>query len=156
MGKRRPSIPAGQFAFTFDVPIPAREGSALAGLDKQVAATVALMLKEDPRPSRFLIAAAMSELLDEEVTKAMLDKYASESSETHAISFARMLALTAVTERFDLLDRLTRQIGAALLVGPEIMTAELGNIDRQIAELRERRRTIERSAPTIAGGRTKA
>ena len=156
MGKRRSSIPAGQFAFTFDVPTPAREGSALAGLDRQVAATVALMLKEDPRPSRFAIAAAMSELLDEEVTKAMLDKYASESSETHAISFARMLALTQVTERYDLLDRLIRRVGAALLVGEEILTAELGQIDRQMADLRERRRMLASAAPVISGGRSKA
>jgi hypothetical protein len=156
MGKRRPSIPAGQFAFTFDVPSRAIGAAALAGLDREIAATVALMLKEDPRPSRFPIAAAMSELLDEEVTKAMLDKYASESSEAHAISFARMLALTQVTERYDLLNRLTRRIGAALLVGPEILTAEIGQIDRQMVELRERRRVLAGAAPVISSGRIKA
>ena len=156
MKKRRPAVPPGQFAFTFDVPSPARGGCALAGLDREIAATVATMLKEDPRPSRYAIAAAMSELLDEEVTKAMLDKYASESSEAHAISFARMLALTQITERYDLLDRLTRRIGAALLVGEKILTAELGQIDRQIAALRDRRRAIAGAAPVIASGRSKA
>lgn len=155
MGKRRPAVPAGQFAFTFDVPTPARGGSALAGLEREIAATVATMLKEDPR-TRYLIAAAMSELLDDDVSKSMLDKYASESSEAHAISAVRLLAMTQVTERYDLLDRVTRRIGAALLVGEEILTAELGHIDRQIAELRERRRSIEHAAPVIAGGRMKA
>ena len=152
MGKRRPSIPAGQFAFTFDVPTPAREGSALAGLDRMVAATVATMLKEDTR-SRYEIAGRVSELLDDDVSKPMLDAYASEARENWSISAARLLALTSVTERYDLLDRLTRQIGAALLVGPEILTAELGHIDRQIAELKKRRSSIEHAAPVIAGGR---
>lgn len=152
MGKRRPSIPAGQFAFSFEQPAPARAASSLAGLDREIAATVALMLKEDER-SRFEIAGKVSELLDEDVSKSMLDAYASEAKETHSISAARLLALTAVTDRHDLLDRLTRRIGAAVLVGPEILTAELGHIDRQIAELKDRRRSIERAAPVISSGR---
>ncbi len=152
MGKRRPSVPPGQFAFTFEVPKPAKTASALAGLDREVAATVAVMLKEDAR-SRFALAGAVSELLDDDVSKAMLDAYASEARENHAISFARLLALTAVTERHDLLDRLTRRIGAALLVGEEIMTAELGQIDRQMEELKRRRRALAGAAPVISTGR---
>lgn len=154
-GKRRPSVPPGQFAFTFDVPTPARGGAALAGLDREIAASVSTMLKEDSR-SRFVVAGAVSELLDEDVSKAMLDAYASEAKETHAISAARLLALTAVTDRYDLLDRLTRRIGAALLVGEEILTAELGQIDRQIDQLKQRRRAIAGAAPVISAGRTKA
>lgn len=154
MGKRRPAVPPGQFAFTFDVPAPARGGSALAGLEREIAATVSTMLKEDSR-SRYEIAGALSELLDDDVSKAMLDAYASEAKEAHAISFARLLALTQVTDRYDLLDRLTRRIGAALLVGEEILTAELGQIDRKIQALRDRRRAIAGAAPVIASGRNR-
>lgn len=155
MGKRRPSVPPGQFAFTFDVPSPARVPSALAGLDREIAATVALMLNEDQR-SRYQLAGAVSELLGDDVSKGMLDAYASEAKETHAISAARLLALTSVTDRHDLLDRLTRRIGAALLVGAEVLTAELGHIDRQIEALKQRRRTIAESAPVISTGRKSA
>lgn len=155
MGKRRPSIPPGQFAFTFDPPAPARAGASLAGLGREIAATVALILKEDGR-SRFEIAGKVSELLNEDVSKSMLDAYASEAKESHAISAERLLALVAVTDRHDLLDRLTRQIGAALLVGEEIKTAQLGHIDRQIAQLKAERRSIESAAPLITGGRSNA
>lgn len=155
MRKRQASIPAGQFAFSFDAPAPAQTESSLAGLDREASATVALMLKEDSR-DRWSIAAAMSALLGEEVSKPMLDQYAAESKDGFNISFARMLALTAATSRFDLLDRLVRRTGAALLVGEEIKTAQLGHIDRQIARLRAERRSIESVAPLITGGRSEA
>ncbi len=152
MGKRRPSIPAGQFAFSFDPPAPARAESSLAGLDREVSATVALILKEDER-DRYEIAAAMSRVLGDEITKQMLDGYASEARDTFNIPFVRMLALVSVTDRHDLLDRHVRRIGAALLVGDEIRTAEIGHINRQMAKLKERLRAIEGIAPVIATGR---
>ncbi len=151
MKKRRASIDASQLGFTFEPPAPASGAAGLAGLDRVVAATVALILKEDPR-SREEIAGAVSALLAEPVTKMMLDAYASEAREDHNISAARLLALVAVTERHDLLDALVRRIGAALLVGGEIATAELGHIDRQIAQLRERRRHVEGMAMPIKRG----
>jgi hypothetical protein len=91
----------------------------------------------------------MSELLDEDVSRWMLDAYASEARDNHNISADRFLALIAVTNRFDILDAAVRRIGAALLVGDEIKTAELGNIDRQIAALKTRRKSIEHSAPVV-------
>jgi hypothetical protein len=141
LNKRRASIDPSQLGFTFDPPAPARRAAELAGLDRVVAATVALVLKDDPR-SREEIAGAMSALLDAPVTKLMLDAYASEAREQHSISAARLLALIAATDRHDLLDTLVRRIGAALLVGEEIATAEIGHIDSEIARLRERRKAV--------------
>jgi hypothetical protein len=68
----------------------------------------------------------MSDLLDEEVTRFMLDAYASEAREGHNISASRFLALIAVTNRHDILDHILRRIGAAVLVGAEIATARVG------------------------------
>lgn len=133
---------AEQLGFTFDPPAPARRDADLAGLERVVAAAVAIALKEDTR-SRFEIAGAVSALLDDEVSKAMLDAYASEAREAHNISAARLLALTAVTERFDLLDALLRRIGAALLVGDELRTARLGHLKAQEKALRAEIRKLE-------------
>lgn len=141
MGKRRPSIDPSQLGFTFEPPVPARGDAALAGLEKRYAATVALALKEDER-SREEIAGAMSALLAERVSKEMLDAYASEAREGHNISAARFEALIAVTDRFDLLDARMREIGASVLVGEEIAAAEIGHIDSQIAQLKDRRRRL--------------
>jgi len=152
MTKRRPAVHPGQFAFTFDPPAPARGAAALAGLGREIAAVVGLILKEDPR-DRYAIAAEMSALLGEEVSKGMLDSYAAEAKQKHAISAERLLALIAVTNRHDLLDGLTRRIGAALLVGDEILTAELGHIDSQMARLRERRKSLAQRVQPIGRGR---
>jgi hypothetical protein len=134
MAKRRASIDPAQLGFTFDPPMPARSEADLAGLDRVVAASVAHAMNEDGR-SRFEIAGAISSLLADDVTKLMLDAYASEAREGHNISAARLLALIAVTDRFDLLDALVRRIGAALLVGEELHAARLGHLQAQRARL---------------------
>lgn len=152
MRKRRPALDDSQLGFTFAVPRPARQEAELAGFDRLLASTVARILKEDTR-SRDEIAGAMSALLSEQVTKLMLDAYASEAREQHNIPAHRFLALIAVTDRHDLLDIITRRIGAAVIVGEEIITAEIGHLDRQIAALRDRKRAIETKANPIGRGR---
>ncbi|WP_288457801.1 hypothetical protein [uncultured Sphingomonas sp.] len=151
MGKRRASIDPAQLGFTFEPPSRVAEEAGLAGLDRVIAAKVALALKEDGR-SRFVIAGAMSALLDEEVSKPMLDAYAAEARDQHNISAARLLALIAVTERFDLLDRLVRRIGAALLVGEELRTARLGHLRAQQRALQSEIRKLEGHVAPIARG----
>ncbi|MFC3442575.1 hypothetical protein ACFOKF_15475 [Sphingobium rhizovicinum] len=150
MAKPRASI--DQFAFTFDAPAPATQPAALAGSDAQIAGMVSEALKNQDRG---LIAAKMSILLDEEVSKHMLDAYASPARDGHNISFARLRPLIAVTNRFDLLDRELRPIGAAVLVGDEIYTAEIGHIDSEIAKLQQRRKDLARLHPTITRNRRK-
>ena len=152
MSKTRAS--ANQFAFTFDAPQPATLPAALAGIDARIARTVAEILKHDDR-DRTVIAAEMSVLLSYEVSKAMLDAYASPARDEHNISFSRMLALISVTNRFDLLDRETRPIGAAVLVGEEIYTAEIGHIDSEIEKLLRRKKDLKRINPTITRNRRK-
>jgi len=151
MGKRRPAFSDNQLIFSFDAPVPAREAAALAGLGKMVASAVARVLHEDDR-DRYDIAGRMSALLDETVSKEMLDGYAAEAREGHNISFHRMLALIAATDRHDVLDAMMRKIGAAVLVGEEIHTAQLGHIDRKIAALQAEKKRIAGSAKPIGRG----
>lgn len=152
MAKKPASL--DQFAFTFDAPQPATLPAALAGMDARIARTVAEALKDDGR-DRAVLAIEMSQLLAEEVSKAMLDAYASPARDGHNISFARMCALIAVTNRFDLLDRELRAIGAAVLVGDEIYTAQVGHIRSEIVRLQQQLKTVERLHPTITRSRRK-
>lgn len=141
-----------QLAFAFEAPRPATHAAALAGMDARVARTVGEALNSDSR-DRAVIAAEMSVLLDDEVSKAMLDAWSAPGKGLHNISFSRMLALIAVTNRFDLLDRELREIGAAVLVGDEIHTARLGHLKSKIAELQAELRAVERMAEPIERGR---
>ncbi|PTR11793.1 MULTISPECIES: hypothetical protein [unclassified Novosphingobium] len=141
-----------QLGFVFTAPVAATGAAALAGLEQRICRTVGAMLNSDTR-QRELIAAEMSILLDEEVSRAMLDAYSSPARDQHKVPMSRFLALVAVTQRHDLLDPLMREIGAALLIGEEVKTARLGQIERAMAMLDEERRKISATAPLIRGDR---
>lgn len=117
-------------------------------MDSRVARVVGEALNGDAR-TREVIAAEMSVLLDAEISKLMLDAYASPARGEHNISFARFCALVAVTNRFDLLDRELREIGAAVLVGDEIHAARLGHLKAEKARLDRLIRDAERVAQPI-------
>src|SRR3546814_12830357 len=106
----------------------------MAGSDARTARMVGEILNSDPR-AREVIAAEMSVLLDDQVSKAMLDAWSAPGKDAHNISWSRLRALLLVTHRFDLLDRVLRELGAAGLVGAEIPTARLGHLTTPIAEL---------------------
>lgn len=150
MGKRK--VSADQIAFAFDAPEPARVPAALAGLEAQIARSVGTILHDDER-SREVIAAEMSVLLDEEVSKAMLDAYASAAREGHKVPFSRYLALIAVCDRHDVLDQVVRPIGAAVLVGEEVHTARVGHVRQQMKHLQAELRRLEQTAPMIRGSK---
>lgn len=141
-----------QLGFTFETPVAASGAAALAGLEQRICSTVGTILNSDSRP-REIIAAEMSILLAEEVSPRMLDAYSSPARADHKVPMSRFLALVAVTKRHDLLDPLMREIGAAVLVGEEVMTARLGQIDREIARLRDEQKKLAATAPLIRGER---
>jgi hypothetical protein len=137
-----------QFIFTFDAPEPATNAADLAGLDRMIAASVARALRDDSR-TREDVAWAMSELLGEEVTRFMLDAYASEARDNHNISAGRFFALIAATSRHDILDHVLRRIGAAVLVGEEIATARAGHLRCTIKRLQGELKQVEHHARPI-------
>lgn len=141
----------GQLGFAFEAPIARTGLAAMAGLERRISATVGTILASDSR-SRAVLAAEISDLLDEPVSKEMLDAYASPAREGHKVPMSRFMALVAVTGRHDLLDPLMREIGAALLVGEEVLTARVGHVRQQIRELQAEMRRLEGSAPLIRAG----
>lgn len=143
-----------QMGFVFDPPQAASLPAELAGLERQISGAVATILREESSP-REVVAAQMSVLLDEEVSRAMLDAYASPAREGHKVIMSRFLALVAVCVRHDVLDQVMRTIGAAVLVGEEVHTARLGHIDQEIARLKAERSKVAASAPLIREGRVK-
>lgn len=147
MSRNRGNSP-DQFIFTFDPPTPATNAADLAGIDRMIAASVSRALRDDSR-TREDIARAISELLGEEVTRFMLDAYASEARDHHNISAGRFLALIAATSRHDILDHVLRRIGAAVLVGEEIATARAGHLRATIDRLKAELKQVEQQARPI-------
>lgn len=141
----------GQLGFAFDKPSVANGAAALAGIEQRICRTVATILNSDGR-RREVIAAEMTVLLEEEISRAMLDAYASPAREGHKVPMSRFFALVAVTNRQDLLDPLLREIGGALLVGEEVHTARIGHISQKLRELKAELRELEQLAPVIREG----
>jgi len=149
MTKRKPAFNPSQLGFDFEPVQGVTEEGALGALERQTASAISRILKEDPR-SRFEIAGGVSALLDDDVSKLMLDAYASEARDGHNISFARFLALVLETQRFDVLDALLAKIGCKVVVGEQILTVELGHLDAQIARLQSRKRVLTKIAPEFS------
>ena len=139
-----------QVPFDFAAPAPRRGRAALAGLEKRINETVGTMLNSDPRP-REVIAAEVSVLLDEEVSAAMLNAYSSPARVEHRVPMSRCFAIAVVTARQDLLDPLVHEIGAALLVGAEVKTARLGQLQQTIAAAQKEMRELKGNAPKMRG-----
>lgn len=142
-----------QMGFDFTAPAPAKGVAELAGLERQINALVGTVLASDPRP-REVIAAEMSVLLDDTISKAMLDAYSSPARPDHKVPASRLFALLVVTDRQDLLDPIMRKIGAALLVGDEVRTARLGQVQQMIAQLQAEQRELKMTVTPIRGEET--
>ena len=140
-----------QLPFDFAAPAPAKGVAELAGLERQIAELVGTVLASDPR-SREEIAGAMSAVLNDHVSKAMLDAYASGARPDHKVPASRLFALLVVTDRQDLLDPIMRKIGAALLVGDEVKTARLGQIETLMNQLKDEQRRLRNEATPIREG----
>lgn len=140
-----------QLPFDFAAPAPSKGVAELAGLERQIAELVGRVLASDPR-SREEIAGAMSAVLDDQVSKAMLDAYASGARPDHKVPASRLFALLVVTDRQDLLDPIMRKLGAALLVGDEVKTARLGQVETLIQQLQDERRRLRNDATPIREG----
>jgi len=141
----------GQMGFDFAAPAPAKGVAELAGLERQINALVGTVLASCGRP-REVIAAEMSVLLDDHVSRSMLDAYSSPARTEHKVPASRLFALLVVTDRQDLLDPIMRQLGAALLVGNEVRTARLGQVETLLQQLQDERRRLRNETTPIREG----
>jgi len=139
-----------QLAFSLDTPSLATGPAALAGLEERICATVGQIIASDGRP-REVIAAEMSVLLCDDVSRAMLDAYSSRARTEHKVPMSRFLGLVAVTSRLDLMDPLIREIGGSVLIGQEVNTARLGHLRQQARAIQNEIKALEQSAPLIRG-----
>ena len=110
--------------------------SRARSLSKAIAKTLA-----DDGRSRDVIAEAMSELLEEPISRGMLDNYASQEKE-HAISALRLAGLVAVTGDARTLNTLLAEVG--LIVVEAKYEALLRR--EKARELRERAEREEQAA----------
>ncbi len=121
----------------FPVPEAAPELPGTMDFRGQVAHLVSEMLRRAPH-DRFDVAARMSRLTGKDVSKNMLDAYASDAREDHNLPFYLIPALETVCESHALTAWLADVRGGRLLIGREALNAELGRLERQRDEAAKR------------------
>ena len=120
---------------------PAEQDAGSMDIDRQFRAAISAALKQCPQ-SRWHVAARMSELTGQEITKTMLDSWTAESKDGHRFPAIFLPAFCEATGSSEPLKMLGRPAGVFVLPGPEALRAEIQRIEeeinRQQAEKRKR------------------
>ncbi|MDB5802311.1 MAG: hypothetical protein JWL63_3250 [Rhodocyclales bacterium] len=132
----------------FEVPAPHTPIPGALDFGKVLRSLISDLLKASPL-TRFEVAARMSELAGQEITKHQLDSWTAESREAWRFPLEYLPALEVALETHALTIWLADVRGARVSVGREALEAELGKIARQKQEMAEREKRLKR----MLGGR---
>lgn len=111
--EQTPTGPAQTSWLATAVPGASDEGK-LAGLIHAIRAAMAASIKRSPL-SRYQLVGVMSELLDRDISKDMLDKYTSDSAEAHRPPADVLAAFCLATNSIEALDVLAESVGCVLM-----------------------------------------
>lgn len=100
-------------------------------IDRQFREAISSALKNCPL-SRWQVAARMSELTGNEITKAMLDSWTAESKEAHRFPAIYLPAFCEAVGCSEPLMMLGKLVGVFVLPGPEALRAEIQRIEEEI------------------------
>jgi hypothetical protein len=93
--------------------------------------------------TRWEIAAKMSELTDQEISKYTLDTWTSESKEGHRFPLEYAAAFCRVTGSTTLLERVCQPVGMFALGGPDALRSQKQQLADQMAEMRKKSAEID-------------
>lgn len=111
-------------------------------IDRAFRETVSEELRNCPK-SRYQVAARMSELTGQDITKGMLDSWTAESKEQHRFPAVFLPAFCDAVGSTRLLRMLGNPVGAFVLPGPEALRAEIQRIEEEITRKQtEKRRRL--------------
>ncbi len=127
----------------FDIPrAPAAVGGSL-DYATELRHILSEALKKSPK-SRYEIAARMSELVGQEITKSMLDAWTAESRSPWRFPFEYVAAFEVACETTCLQELLCRKRGSRILEGEEALQAELGRLECEEQAVKQRRQAIRK------------
>lgn len=126
----------------FDVPsAPALTGGSL-DYSTELRYALSDALKKTPL-SRYEVAARMSELTGQEISKSMLDAWTAESKAPWRFPFEYTAAFEAACDTRCLQELLARKRGTRILVGEDALLAEMGKIQQAKSDLADREKALK-------------
>jgi len=102
--------------------------------------------------SRWQIAGRMSELLNQEITKYMLDSWTAESKEYHRFPAEYLPAFCEAVGSFEPLRILAEKANVFVVPGPEALRAEIRRLEEEIKRLQKERQKRQRFLQEVEHG----
>lgn len=131
----------------FSIPEPAVVEPGECGYARETALVVSGLLSESGHVDRFAVAAELSRKSGKDVSKHMLDAYASPSRIDHAMPFWLAPVLEEVCNSHGLTDWLVAKRGGRVAYGREALKQELGKLvmlkDQAMKDLNKRIKQLE-------------
>ena len=126
----------------FEVPTPRSPMPGALSIGTVLRGLLSDLLKKCPF-SRFDVAARMSELTGQEITKHQLDSWTAESRDGWRFPLEYLPAFEVAVQTHDVTAWLADLRGCKVLVGKEALEAQLGKLGRMKAELAEEEKAIK-------------
>jgi len=122
----------------------AEQSAGSLDMDKQFREIISEALRGCCPLSRYQVAARMSELLGQDITKTMLDSWTAESKEQHRFPAVFLPAFCEAVGSTEPIRMIGRRVGVFVLPGPEALRAEIQRIEEEInrKQAEKRRRMI--------------
>ena len=113
----------------FEVPVPTTPIPGALNFSHQLRHLLSEQLKTCPR-SREIVAARMSELIGESITKHQLDSWTAESREGWRFPLEYLPAFEVAVATTGLIAWVSSVRGGRVLMGKEALDAEIGKLER--------------------------
>ena len=132
----------------FPVETPREMGSAL-DFNGRISQAMARAIDEarDHGVDRYEIARRMSETLQVDISKGMIDAYTSQARENHTISLVRFVAFARATGCPWLWNVVLKDEGLTILMGEEAFHAQASLAEKRAKALMEEARQLRARAP---------
>ena len=104
---------------------------------------IADAMRRDVIRSRHDLAARMSELTGQEITKTMIDAWTAESKDAWRFPFQYAAALECACDSTRLQELLGRKRGSRILVGEDNLYAELGRVQQAKIAIAQREKALK-------------
>lgn len=126
----------------FEVPAPRAPLPGALAVGPALRHLLADLLKNCPRP-RFEIAAHMSELTGQEISKHQLDSWTADSREGWRFPLEYLPAFEVAVQTHQITSWLADLRGCKVLVGKEVLDAEIGKLERYKEEAAKKIRHLK-------------
>lgn len=113
--------------------------------DRELRLALNRALKETPK-DRFDVAAEMSRLTGEEISKTTIDSWTGASRTSWNMPAKHLPAFIQATGAHWLLDQIATKVGCKVLAGDEIVAAKMAQIDIELARLKDLRSNLMAAA----------